>query len=420
MNRRELAHLTGLFLAVLAARYVLFTAVGLWGDLGFYTYDAMLINEGQTPFVDFIGRSPLFNYAFAAVVDWLPVSPVVLLRAFIALWWLLAGVPVYLLGRRIHSHAGGLAAGAIMQLSPFMLVYGYWTNTQSLAALLAISGVAILVYREDWIGFGVAGLALGIAFLSRRSVITVLGALGVYALYQLTQHREVRSTVFQGVSVVVGFLAPLGAGYLLLADFDPGLTLAFAETHAWGLISSSGRGGFPLISEATPPETSRDLSRGHIPIFHDICQRCGYWTARTFAKTSLVTVPIVAPLLFYFRDITDRYFSDAHRDYTFGVLLALLGYGVYHALAAGYVIRVGAIISLVLFGFVAFWSDGIDRSVLYDDQMVLLLLVLTSLAAGYLYRNRILHTYYFLDFMPYLSVVAGVLYAEAWAVIGDE
>jgi len=420
LTRRELAHLSGLFAVVLAVRYLLFPYVGIWGDLGFYTYDAYLINHGQTPFIDFIGRSPLFNYAFAAVVRWVPGDPVLLLRSFIATWWVFAGIPVYLIGRQIHSHAAGLASVVILELSPFMLVYGYWANTQSLAAFLAITGVAILVYRDDWMGYTAAGLCLGVAFLSRRSVITILAAVGLYLCYHGWTGRDVRHVASRLTAAIAGFIVPLSLGYLLLANFDIGLAAAFAETHAWGLISSSGRGGFPLIGEASPSPVTRQLQRGRIPVFNDLCQLCGSWTARTFAKTMIVTVPVIGPLLFYFRDITDQYFTEATRVYTFWILFSLLAYGIYQALAAGYVIRVGAVISLVLFAVAIFWSDGLDRDTLYDKDMTLLLVVLFGLAAGYLYRNRLLHTYYFSDFMPFLSVVAGVLYVEGWGVMVDE
>jgi len=394
--------------------------VGIWGDLGFYTYDAFLINQGLTPFIDFIGRSPLFNYAFAVVVRFVPGDPVIILRTFIATWWVLAGVPVYFISRKIHSHAAGLAAFVVMNLSPFMLVYGYWANTQSLAAFLAISGVAVVIYRNDWIGYSVVGILLRLAFLSRRSVITILGAVGLYICYRGWMSRDSRQIAISSSATIAGFLLPLAFGYLLLADWNVGVATALAETHGWGLISSSGRGGFPLISKASPPSVTRELQRGRVPIFNDLCQLCGTWTARTFAKTMLVTVPIIGPLLYYFRDITDRWFTTAHYQYTFGILSALTAYGLYQALSAGFYIRVGATFSLVLFAGIAYWSEPIDRDVLYGDHITLLLLILCGLTAGYLYRNRLLHTYYFLDFLPYLSIVVGVLYVEAWSVMSDE
>jgi hypothetical protein len=224
----------------------------------------------------------------------------------------------------------------------------------------------------------------------------------------------------RSTAAIAGFIVPLSLGYLLLANFDIGLAAAFAETHAGGLIASSGRGGFPLISEASPSPVTRQLQRGRIPVFNDLCQLCGSWTARTFAKTMIVTVPVIGPLLFYFRDITDQYFTEATRVYTFWILSSLLAYGIYQALAAGYVIRVGAVISLVFFAVAIFWSEGVDRDTLYDKDMTLLLVILFGLAAGYLYRNRLLHTYYFSDFMPFLSVVTGVLYVEGWSVMVDE
>jgi hypothetical protein len=52
--------------------------------------------------------------------------------------------------------------------------------------------------------------------------------------------------------------------------------------------------------------------------------------------------------------------------------------------------------------------------VLYDRRLQLLLWVLLWLAAAYLYRNRIIHTYYFMDFWPAVSVITGVVGVAVW------
>jgi len=419
MRRREWAHLAGVLGAALLVRAVLFRYVGIWGDAGFYISDAGLINQGLTPYVDFIGRSPLFNYAFAYIAGVFG-NEMEVLRAFIAFWWLLCLFPVYWIPRQIHGHRAGVAAGAAMQLTPFMLVFGYWANTQSLAALLAVLAVASVVWREDRVGFALAGVFLGAAFLSRRSVITILGAVLLYAGYRAWERRAPVAMVRQQASAGAGFLAVLMVGYLMLADWRPGLALAFAETHGWGLISSAGRGGFPLLTTTDPPDVTNQLREGRIPIFNDLCQMCGAWTARTFAKTTLVTVPVIGPMLWYFRDWSDRWFSDRLRDYTFGVLLLLAAYGIYSALMAGFYLRPFVALVLVVFGVLAFRTPAIDRSILYHRHMVFCGLCLGGLSAGYVYRNRVLHTYYFSDFFPFLSVMVGVVAVAAWEVMDGE
>jgi len=420
MNRRQWLHLAAVLALSLLARAVLFNYVGIWGDAGFYIYDARLINNGLTPYVDFVGRSPLFNYAYAYTAALLGNS-MVTLRSFIALWWILCLFPVYYIAEQIHGHRAGVAAGAVMQLTPFMIIYGYWANTQSLAALLVISGLAGLVWRDgDPVGFGIAGIAIGAAFLSRRSMITIPGAVGLYTLYLAYDDRDIRLLVARGGAAIGAFCLPLAVGYLMLANWRVEMAFAFAETHGWGLIASSGRGGFPLLTDAEPPAVENQIKRGRIPIFNDFCQMCGSWTARTFAKTTLVTTPAIGPLLWYFRDWTDRWFSDRLRDYTFGILLLLGGYAIVKAMLAGFYMRPFVALTLIGFGLLAFRTPAVSRRILYHRYMVLMLLCLTGLATGYLYRNRVLHTYYFSDFFPFLSVVVGVVAVAIWEAMADE
>lgn len=411
MNRRHCAHVVVVVALAVAVRAVLFHHVGIWGDAGYYTYDAMLINDGQTPFIDFIGRSPLFNYAYAW---WASVfgRGMVTLRAFIVFWWLLAGVPVYVIGRRVGDHAVGLASLVVFELSPFMLIYGFWANTQSLAAFLAACGVAAVLVLRDWRGYGLAGLALGTAFLSRRSVIVVLGAVGLYALWVGWSDREIQAPVGRGVALVSGFGAVLAVGYLLLARGDPSMAVKFAETHAWGLISSQGRGGFPLISEAAPAEPLGRLESGRVPIFNDLCQLCGEWTVRVFVKTTVASVVAFGPLLYYARDWFERAVPGELHWWASSGVLAIAAYACLVTIRAGYPVRVGVVVGLVGFGYVVARTGMPDASVLYGRQITLPGLVVLALAAGYLYRNRVIHTYYFADFMPFLAVIAGTLYVH--------
>lgn len=418
MKRREIGHVAGLLALSVVLRALLFHKVGVWGDAGFYIYDARLILDGQVPYVDFVGRSPLFNYGYAAYASVVGNS-MVTLREFIVSFWILAGVPVYLVGRRVRGHAAGLASLAVFALSPFMLVYGYWANTQSLAALLAITAVCVVLYREGWPGYALAGAALGTGFLARRSVIVVLGAVGLYAVSLGVRDRQAAPMVARGTAAVAGFLAPLAVGYYALAGGDLSLAAKFAEVHGWGLISSSGRGGFPLITDKAPPPVTRSVGEHRIPIFHDLCQLCSPWTLRVFVKTTLASVVAVGPLLYYADDWFQRLVPPQLRWYAGSGALAIGAYASFKALQAGFTLRVGAVVGLAAFGYLVAETELPPASVLYGRRVALPLLCCLALAGGYLYRNRIIHTYYFADLMPFVSVVAGGLYVhlyrEVWA-----
>jgi len=411
--RREYKQLAVVILASVAVRALLFSRVGIWGDAGFYVYDARLILDGQVPFRDFIGRSPLFNYAFAAVVSQVG-NNIEVLRLFILFWWFLSAVPVYIIGKHVKDHKTGLLAVIIFELSPFMLFYGYWANTQSLSAFFAVSAVAVVLTKTDWKGFCLGGGLLGLGFLVRRSVIVILAAFGLYAIYIGYLQADIRQPVVNGSSLLVGFVGILGAGYGLLASGDIALAWKFAETHAWGLISSSGRGGFPLLTEQRPPSVEIKIDGRRIPIFHDVCQLCGQWMFRVFLKTSIAAVLVVAPLLIYARDIVERLYPENwHWWIGMGTLLVVM-YIAYGTVLSGHYLRVLAIFSWVLFGYIVSKIDLPSADLLYNQEIVLPLLVLCGLSAGYLYRNRIIHTYYFADFMPYLAVVAAVCYIHIY------
>jgi hypothetical protein len=425
MNKRQVAHLAALLAAAIIARYILYPYVGVWGDAGLYYYDAWLINQGLDPYIDFAGRSPLFNYAYAMVAAQFG-NTIGTLRAFIGFWWILAGVPTYFIGRRIHSHLAGLVSFSLLELTPFMLVYGFWANTQSMAAFFGITAIAVIIYREGLKEFAIAGSLLGLAFLSRRSLVVVLFAIWLYAVY--LQYRSKQTGLLQNVSIPLyrsgvsgaAFLFTIFGWYLVHASFDITTAIKLFHTHFTNLFISYGRGGFPLINVDYAPQVKRQIETGSIPIFHDVCKMCGTWTARTFAKTMIVTVPLIGPLFVYWRDWVNRWFSQRQFQYSHGILLALTLYAITTALLAGYYTRVGAVVSLAAFAFVVFDSKAVSSDWLYNKHSVLLMLVLLGLTGGYLYRNRIIHTYYFADFVPFLSALVGMLYVEIWEGLTHE
>lgn len=417
MIRREVGELAAVFAIAIVLRILLFDQVGVWGDAGFYLYDARLILNGGIPFIDFLGRSPLFNFAYAAVAA-IFGNNIVTLRAFIISLWMFTGIPVYLIGREIRGHHVGVISVALFLWSPFAIVYGMWANTMGLAALCATTALYLLVRDDSWHWFAAAGVLFGLAYLSRRSIIVIIGGAGLYALYLWYKERESRVTVARIGGLVTGFGVAIWGVYFIMASGDPATAYALFEVHTVNLLISYGRGGFPIITVEAPIVTN-DVGRNRIPIFNDICQMCGLWTARTLAKTLLITTPIIGIFFFYLRDLTDQYFTEHGLEFLLAILGVLAAYAAGVAVISGYPLRVGTILVLIAFGVIAFRAEAIDREILYERETVLLLLVLVGLTTGYLYRNRVLHTYYFMDFLAAVSVVGGILYARVWNNTGQ-
>jgi 4-amino-4-deoxy-L-arabinose transferase-like glycosyltransferase len=410
-SRRRVGHVTALVATILVCRILLFRRVGIWGDYGFYVYNSRLILQGQAPFVDFLGRSPAFIYLLAGLRA-LVGHPTILPRAFITVLWTLTTIPVYLLASELHSHRAGLAAGALFGLSPFGLVYGMWTNTQSLAAFCATWAVYGIIRGETARWWGVAGAVFAVAYLSRRSVFVVAGAVGIWLVYRSYRDRAPRRVLYRGGAAVGAGLATLILGYGAIVGFDPEMTWRFFEVHTINLFISFGRGGYPLLTESAPVVTNQ-LDAGRIPIFNDVCQMCGQWTIRTFAKTTLVVAPTVGILAYYVRDLTTG-FTQAQREYSAGIMATLAVYAVYKVIRYAYLSRALAIVGLALFVWAVYSVDRLDRELIYGPRLQVVLLILGGLTAGYLYRNRVLHTYYFMDFWPWVSVLASIIFIAVW------
>lgn len=413
MNRRELGHLGVVLLAATLARALLFDVVGVWGDAGLYHADAELVLAGQTPFVDFIGRSPAFIYAYAGVASVFG-NFIVTLRAFVSLLWLATLLPVYAIARHVKGHRAGLVAAALIGLSPFMLSFGFFANTQSLAALTSITAVAVVVGRPGWPAYALAGALVGLAFLSRRSAVAVLAGIILWLAVGGLRRRAWRATAVQGLALVGWFAAALAAAYALLAGLQADAALAIAESHAWALVDSAGRGGFPLLGVDLPPGVATGTGGRRVPIVSDVCQRCSAHTVRELFQTVLLASPLVGPLVVYPRAWLAWLAGDRLQAYTGGLAGLLVGYAAVKAAVAGLGVRALGLAALGVFAAAAALRPPIDRTVLHDEDLLLVVAVCGVMALAYLYRPRRLFEYYFADFVPFVAVLAGVILVELW------
>ncbi|MSW88220.1 MAG: hypothetical protein F2799_05275, partial [Actinobacteria bacterium] len=110
-------------------------------------------------------------------------------------------VPVTaLLARRVFGAPAGLAAGAIVAVSPFLLFYGAEARAYSLAALL-VTGSALAVLKatqpegrtRDWVFFSILAVS---AALTHYTTVFALGAIVVWAF---VSHPTARRQLGQAV-----------------------------------------------------------------------------------------------------------------------------------------------------------------------------------------------------------------------------
>lgn len=411
MRRRDATHVASILILGLVIRALAFDYVGIWLDYGFYAYDTRLILRGAVPFVDFLGRSPLYLYLLAgwrALVGYSPLT----FRAFNQFFWGLTALPVYGLAREIRDHRTGLVAVGAFWLVPYGWIYGFWTNTMSVAALCATSAVYLVVAHDRWWAWPTAGVLVAAAFLSRRSAIVVLGALGLVVLVDwLADRTDLRTMLVRGTALSAAFAVTLGVGYALVVGAQ---WPALYEIHALNLFLTTGRGGWPVIgtSFATP---GNSIDSGRIPIFNDVCQLCGRWTARTLAKGLLVTVPVAGVVgATTLRYATRRWFDPERVPYLFAPLAVLGAYAAVLAAMAGFWTRLATILALALFVLVAYRADIPSPRIHEHRALTAVTLVASLTIAGYLYRERVLHVYYGMDLWPTLSVLAGVAGVTLW------
>lgn len=415
MNRRQLGHIIALVVVGALVRGAAAETTGIWRDFGFWAYDAGLILRGQTPFVDFLGRSPLYVAGLAVWRGVVGTSPLAL-RAFENTLWMLTGLPVYALGREAADHQTGLVALGGFLLLPFGVIYSQWVNSQGGAALLVTTAVFVVVARDGPRWYALVGGLLGAAFLTRQSAVVVVGSVGLVLVVDCWRGREtIGGAAARGVATVGAWGVTLLVGYAAVVGLDPARTLALAEVHAVNLFLSTGRGGWPQLgATVTPGNTIPD---GRIPVLNDVCQLCGRWTARTLAKGLLVALPAVGltvgPALRY---ATARWFEERLVPILFAPLAVLTVYAAAVAVLNGYLVRVGALLALAGLVAVAYRADLPESLPRLTAQRAMLVpvLVASSFAAGYLYRERLLHVNYAMDLWPMACVLLGVSVVTLW------
>lgn len=414
MNRRQAAQLAGVLLSGLVLRALLVDYVGIWVDHGFYAYDSRLILEGKRPFVDFLGRSPLWLYLYAGVRSVVGYSPASL-RAVVIVGWLLTALPVYGLAREIGDHTAGLVTVGVYWLLPFGIVYGMWANTMSVAAALGVTAVYVAVVRDRARWWAVIGALAAAAFLARRSAVVILAALVLFACVRAYDDgRNWTRLSGQLAALSAAWVTTLLMGYWLTVGGGVGKTVALAETHTVNLILTTGRGGWPLLG-ATVPNPGNSVQSGRIPILNDLCQLCGAWTARTLAKGLLVTAPAAAIATGGgLRYLADRWLDPRGVPYLFGALAALALFAAVAAVRTGHWLRLGTVAALAGGAIVAHRADPPTPTVRARPALLATLLAGGGMAAGYLYRERLLHVYYGMDIWPYLSILVGVALVALW------
>lgn len=206
-----------------------------------------------------------------------------LARAVAGLFALLAGASAIGVGRRLHSPAAGLLAGALMLVLPLAVFF----DRQALAEpfLAAFGGVALvaaldLAHRPRLALAGVTGAALAAAMLAKFSGVWLAPAPLVAALVMARPGLRRRAIVWAIAATL--FAAAVVLGVLAIADrsLEPHRSM-LNPAYSWSWTHfTGGAGGFDLASWAQDRQQVARTLIDHLGFFFT-------WPAALAAALSL-------------------------------------------------------------------------------------------------------------------------------------
>ncbi|MFP4394025.1 MAG: glycosyltransferase family 39 protein [Anaerolineales bacterium] len=249
--------ITGLLLLTFALRVAGLTVAppGLTHDEASNGHDSAAILRGvhHLYFPVGYGHEPLYNYSVAALTLLLGQS-IFTLRLTTVLWSLATWTLTVVLARRWWGRRAALFAGAALAVSFWAQMMGrVGLRAPTLPALLAASALAYdhaVRGKRAWIGYGLAGLALGASFYtymaSRGMLLWHLALLIVLAAL----NRATLRSIWKGTVAVVFIAGLIGLPLALHLRANPELETRIEQLG--GALTAARAGDFaPLWGNIT-------------------------------------------------------------------------------------------------------------------------------------------------------------------------
>jgi 4-amino-4-deoxy-L-arabinose transferase-like glycosyltransferase len=262
-------------------------------------YNTVVATGGLTP----TARHPPVFSILLAVLDLLKIQSVDAHRLVVAL--ISAGAVVFmgLLGRRLMGPGVGLVAATIAAVSPLWVQWGGRLLSESVYLVvvpLVLLAALRCVDRPSWWAFSVAGVAIGVATLTRSEAVWFVVVLGVPLVF--LGPRTWRTRVRYGLVFLAGFVIVVGPWLVrnevqlggLTLSTDGGYTLAGAYTASTFSPSSPFYGSFDggvqyadivvLVKWGKPPNHAKTWTE--LALQHELGQ-----TGTTYALGHLNDLP---------------------------------------------------------------------------------------------------------------------------------
>jgi len=391
-----------------AVRALLYPHIAIRGDLGYWLADAQFVLAGDRPFVDFVGRSPVFHYAYAAVGAVVGIS-LASFRWFLTACWLGVGLGAYDLARQARDHYTGLLALALVGLSPFTVAFGFYATSSALGVLFGMAALVVAARRPTAGGYAVAGGLLGLGLMTRQSVVLVGAALWTWLAIQAVRTRDARAGAVRAASAALSGLATTAGVCPPLALGDVQVAWRIFAVDVLALVWSGGAGGVPLLALADEALTGQVAASGGGPLRTLLDRRSvlAIWALIVGGSTLLLGGVAVG------RAAGARLLRT--RDWrllaTAGAVIAMLA--VWRALAAGYLLRALWVVGAALI-VAALWRQGrVPTAALAQPAVALPSLAAVWVAVGYAIRPNLFAAYYASDILPFLAPLTAVA-VVAW------
>jgi len=197
-------------------------------DESTYLEIARMILAGKTLYVDMIDIKPpgifLILAGFQAVFGY----SLFVMRLLVAVWIGLTAFMIYLTGKLIiHNNRASLTAGIIyiFMISTWSF-YGISITPEIFFNLFTIAALYILLKKQSFLNYFLAGLLAGMGFIVKYLVIFDFAAFIIFFFILNLRKKETSNTLWMMVAVVfsgIGFLLPfslMNLWYYLNGHFD--------------------------------------------------------------------------------------------------------------------------------------------------------------------------------------------------------
>ncbi|WP_127144800.1 glycosyltransferase family 39 protein [Pelagibacterium montanilacus] len=168
--------------------------IGAWA-IGWGTGEAYYLSSSRVLHLSYFDQPPLSLWVIWAMREWTGSEATWVLRAPFVLMFSVSTLFVYMIGRRLYSPLGGFYAALIVNACVlFSLSVGSWMQPDAPMLMFWLATVLVLLeiligragQRRPYLWWGLAGLLLGLTFLSKYHAVFLVAGTGLFLLSNST------------------------------------------------------------------------------------------------------------------------------------------------------------------------------------------------------------------------------------------